>query len=180
VALVLLLHPGKGLLSMGGLSNNFPLVLSVLATLGTSLDGVLGVEVLGVDLASSELLLDGFDELTDWGALVPDAWVHLKTSLVSLWGGGPLGLGGKLVLHLIVLATGSVFEFLLDLDGHLTALVVLWELSVVLVFGLNAHVGLLLGGASFKDGLTDGLELGLVLIQLLGSIVGSMTTGKTD
>lgn len=180
MTLVLLLHPREGLLAVGGLSDDFPLVLAVLAALGAGLDGVLGVEVLGVDLASAELLLDGLDQLADWGALVSDAWVHLEASLVGLWGGGPLGLGGELVLHLSLLATGSVLELLLDLEGHLAALVSLWDLGLVLVLGFNAHVGLLSGVASIKDGLTDGLELALVLVQLLGGIVGGVTAGETD
>lgn len=179
MTLVLFFHPGEGLLSIGGLTNNFPLVSSILTTLSSSPDGVLGVEVLGVDLAPAEHLLDILDGLADWGALVSDAGVHLETSLVSLRGGGPLGLGGNLVPHLSLLAAGSVFEFLLNLEGHLAlgALVVLWELSVVFVVSLNAQVSLLGWVTSLKNGLTDGSERGS-LDQIISKIVGSMSSAE--
>jgi len=131
-------------------------------------------------VAPSEGLLDGFDGLGDWRALVLNAWVHLKTSLVGLGGGGPLGLSAELVPHLSLLAPGSELEFLLNLDGHLAALVALRDLGFILMLGFNAQVGLLLWVASFKDGLADGLELGLVLVQVLGSVVGGVSGGDAD
>lgn len=84
MTLVLLLHPGEGLLTMGGLSNDFPLVLTVLGTLGTGTEGVLLVVVVGVNLSTSDLLLEVLDSLTDGGALVMDAWVDLNGDLVVL------------------------------------------------------------------------------------------------
>lgn len=78
VTLVLFLHPGEGPLAVGGLSLNFPLVLSGLGALSAGLEGVLGVEVLRVNLIPAQLLLDGLDHLAHSGALVLDAWLWTK------------------------------------------------------------------------------------------------------
>lgn len=63
MAVILFLHPGESPLAAGSLTLDFPLVWTVLDALGASLKGVLGVEVLGVDLVPAELLLDGLDGL---------------------------------------------------------------------------------------------------------------------
>jgi len=53
-------------------------------------------------------------------------------------------------------------------------------LGLELVLSLNAHVGLLVWVASVEDGLANGFELGLVLIQLFGSIIGGTSTSNSD
>lgn len=207
MTVVLLLHPGKGLLSLRGLSLDGPLHLSLLGLLSLSLEGVPGGEILRVNLVSSKCLLNSLDSLADGRALVLNAGLDLDASLVSLWGSGPLGFSLELVVHLSLLASSSVLELLLNLDLHLLGgspllwvsplllllrplllllvaplllllLVPLFMLVGNLVVSFNTSVSLLWWVASLKDGFLDRLELSLVRVQLLGSIVGGVSTGE--
>lgn len=159
MALVLFLHPGEGLLAVGGLTLDLPLGLSTLSLLGAGPEGVLGGEILGVNLVSAKGLLEGLDELAEGIVLLLDVGLHLEGGLVGLLGTGVLGLGVELVLHLSLLAPGSVLELLLDLDLHLLLLLVLLlgSLELDFVVGFNAEIDLLLWGASLEDGFLDGL-----------------------